>query len=441
MKKLIFVIAASALVTCGQSLAQDGFRTTPGDAYCEAIVVQQVQTQFGDNNPPDLGSELDAAYAYNDANNLYLMLTGNLESNFNKLNIFIDSIPNQGENTITPDVDNGGNNPTNDNWANKHAGLIFDAGFAPDFLIICRNGFAGGDRFDLDFSSVGNNSVVESAFDVFGGTLEGSNGTLPNGVSVGFDNSNIAGVAGGTMAADTAAAEAVETGVELVIPLTAIGASIGDTIKIAAHVNASNHDFLSNQTLGALAPPQGNLGGDGLGNFIGDLSLIDFTSFVGDQFFSVDIVTPTIPPDMATVTAGVTSSGSSADICDEDSSIWTVQSTTFVAAFSPPPVAITFEGTANPVGGTDVTLRLVGGPEFGNDAAFIQLRMFNFSTGAYVGMPFIGQPDSDNTVYEFTNPVADFVGPNGELRAEITCAKTVVGPVRLRMDQVGWQIQ
>ncbi len=149
-----------------------------------------------------------------------------------------------------------------------------------------------------------------------------------------------------------------------------------------------------------------------------------------------------ICPDTATVTAGATFSGSSADICDEDSAIWTLQSTTFAAAFSPAPIAITFEGNTNPVvGGTDLTLRLVGGPDFGNDAAFIQLRMFNFTTQAYVGMPFISQPNSDNTVYEFTNPVADFVGPNGELRAEITCAKTVAGPVRLRMDQAVWQIQ
>jgi len=149
-----------------------------------------------------------------------------------------------------------------------------------------------------------------------------------------------------------------------------------------------------------------------------------------------------ICPDTATVTAGAPISGSSADICDEDSAIWTVQSLTFAAAFSPAPIAITFEGTANPVvGGTDVTLRLVGGPEFGNGAAFIQLRMFNFTTGTYVGMPFIAQPDSDNTVYESTRSVADFVGPNGELQAEITCAKTVAGPVRLRMDQVEWVIQ
>ncbi len=171
---------------------------------------------------------------------------------------------------------------------------------------------------------------------------------------------------------------------------------------------------------------------------------INGSTLEGGFMTTVSLAPPAIEicPDTATVTAGVTSSGSSTDICDEDSAIWTLQSTTFVAAFSPAPIAITFEGNTNPVvGGTDVTLRLVGGPEFGNDAAFIQLRMFNFSTGAYVGVPFIAQPDSDNTVYESTNPVADFVGPNGELRAEITCAKTVAGPIRLRMDRVGWQIQ
>jgi len=170
------------------------------------------------------------------------------------------------------------------------------------------------------------------------------------------------------------------------------------------------------------------------------MSAGNFT-LVGGFWTDGSTVPVEICPDTATRTAGNTSSGSSADICDEDSAIWTVQSTTFVAAFSPPPVAITFEGNTNPVGGTDVTLRLVGGPEFGNNSAFIQLRMWNFSTGAYQNTPFINQPDSDNTVYESTNPVADFVGPNGELRAEITCAKTAAGPVRLRMDQVEWQIQ
>ena len=54
--------------------------------YGVAKAVQTVQTGFGDND-----NELDAAYASCTAGRLYLMVTGNLEANFNKLEIFIDS--------------------------------------------------------------------------------------------------------------------------------------------------------------------------------------------------------------------------------------------------------------------------------------------------------------------------------------------------------------
>ena len=99
-----------------------------------------------------------------------------------------------------------------------------------------------------------------------------------------FDNSNVAGITGGTGAADQAAAAAVMTGIELGIPLAAIGNPSGP-IKISAMVNDSNHDFLSNQFLGGLAPPQGNPGGDGGGNFIGDVSGVDLREFAGNQYF------------------------------------------------------------------------------------------------------------------------------------------------------------
>ena len=46
------------------------------------------------------GSELDAAYARVSGGRLYLMLTGNHESNFNKLDVFIDSVVG-GENTLS----------------------------------------------------------------------------------------------------------------------------------------------------------------------------------------------------------------------------------------------------------------------------------------------------------------------------------------------------
>ena len=48
--------------------------------YGDPVTVQTVQTQFGDNL-----SELNAAYAYSTNGLLYLLITGNLEANFNKM--------------------------------------------------------------------------------------------------------------------------------------------------------------------------------------------------------------------------------------------------------------------------------------------------------------------------------------------------------------------
>lgn len=251
--------------------------------------VQTVETQFGDANPNG-GSELDAAWAQVQGGTLYLMLTGNLEGNFNKLNIFIDSVAG-GENVVTNDTGNGGNNPTNDGWAGKYAGFTFDTGFAADYLLILRNGDFGGDRFDVDFSSVGNTSVLETAGDIFGGSRFGANvnALAGAGIGVAFDNSNVLGVLGGTGAANQAAAEAVTTGIELAIPLAALGNPTGD-ILVSAMINGSNHDYLSNQFLGGLAAPQGNLGGDGNGTFNGTVGQINLNNFGGSQYFRAAVV-------------------------------------------------------------------------------------------------------------------------------------------------------
>jgi hypothetical protein len=251
-------------------------------SYGAAKAVQTTETNFGDNF-----SELDAAYTRIESGTLYLMLTGNLENNFNKLNIFIDS-QGGGENVLSADAFNGGFNPENDGWANKHAGMTFDSGFSADYMIILRNGNFGGDIFDIDYAVVGGGAGnFQNAGDVFGGFLTGSNpAALPNGIGVAFDNSNAAGILGGTGAANAANAQAVTTGIELAIPLSTIGSPAG-AFKISAMVNGSNHDFLSNQFLGGLQPPQDNLGGDGNGTFTGNLSGINLNNFAGDQFFSV----------------------------------------------------------------------------------------------------------------------------------------------------------
>ncbi len=267
------------------------------DAGYSLRAVQTVQTGFGDNF-----NELDAAYAQIDSGTLYLVLTGNLESNFNKLNVFIDSVAG-GQNMIGPGTDQGGTNPNNDDWAQNYSGVgpaadadgpgfMFDAGFDADYLLILRNGFFGGARFDIDYAVIGGGAGgFEAASDVFGGSLTGSNANaLPlAGIGVAFDNSNAAGVTGGTGAANQAAAAAVLTGIELAIPLSALGNANPQDIRVSAHVNGSNHDFLSNQSLGGFAPPQSNPGEDGSGGFAGngDVAEINLKNFAENQFFTV----------------------------------------------------------------------------------------------------------------------------------------------------------
>lgn len=277
MKKILSLVAIALMATPAMAVTLDG--STSGDGY-SLRRTQYVETQFGDNL-----SELNAAYALIEGGALNIVLTGNIENNFNKLNIFIDSVAG-GENQLTADANNGGNNPENDNWANKHAGMMFDAGFEADYMIITRRG-AG--KFDFDFATVGGGlGAFESTFDIFSGTEEGSNASVgASGIGVAFDNSNVAGVLGGTAAADKVAAAAVTTGLELSIPLSAIGNPNPADIKVSAMVNNSNHDYLSNQFLGGLRAPQGNLGGNGSGGFTGDLSGINLKNYNGNQFFNV----------------------------------------------------------------------------------------------------------------------------------------------------------
>src|SRR5688500_14115481 len=140
-RHLIAAAAAVGLCASGGLAAVNLDGSIAGDNYGPARAVQTVQTQFGDNQ-----SELNAAYARIDGGNLVLVLTGQVEANFNKLNSFIDSRAG-GQNSILPDANSGGNNPTNDGWAFKYSnnqangGFTFDAGFAPDYMLNARNGF------------------------------------------------------------------------------------------------------------------------------------------------------------------------------------------------------------------------------------------------------------------------------------------------------------
>ena len=302
MRRLLCLAIACVMAAPVSAVTLDG--SIAGDGY-GLVSTQTLQTQFGDANPAG-GSELDAAWAQVQGGTLYLTLTGNLENNFNKIAIFIDSVAG-GENVITLPFGSGGNNPGNDNWANKYAGFTFDTGFAADYLLINRRGDGAegstNGKFDFDFNSVGNTSVVESSSNIFfPNGMSGVNASVgASGIGVAFNNTNVLGVTGGTAAANQADAQAVQTGLELAIPLSAIGnPGPGDCIKISAMVNSGNFDYLSNQFLGGLptglmngggaGTGTGNLGGDGNGNFNGTVGQINLNNFSGEQYFTICIV-------------------------------------------------------------------------------------------------------------------------------------------------------
>ncbi len=281
------LLGATALLSSA-ALAQPTIDGTRDGDYGTPIVVQNTPTGFGDSNLGQVGfangSELDAAYAYVDMTNqvLYLMLTGNLESNFNKLEIFFDTVAG-GQNRLRGDnsgVDFGGLNRMGDDGSGN--GLIFDAGFEADYWIGVTGG--GGpyalyaNWAQLLTNGGGSGDYLGTTGAASDGTLTG--GTNPNNIRITINNSNTGGVT--NSAADPLAAAAVTTGVELAIPFAAIGIGSNTVIKISAFINGGGHDFLSNQVLGGVGG-QGNLG---------EPRNVNFANIDGDQYFMVVVPEP-----------------------------------------------------------------------------------------------------------------------------------------------------
>jgi len=94
--------------------------------YGAPSTVQNTQTNFGDNSLDSIdeanGSELNVGDAMIRDGVLYIMLAGNLESNFNKLEIFVDARLG-GQNTLrndNPDVNFNGLNRIRNRQALVH---------------------------------------------------------------------------------------------------------------------------------------------------------------------------------------------------------------------------------------------------------------------------------------------------------------------------------
>ncbi len=121
------------------------------DPYGSALSLQNTVTQFGDAFTGDSvitggGSEINGFYANIADGRLNVLVTGNLEENFNKMSFFFDTVGggvNQLDGTMLPGGIDGfccGGLNTTDGALQRQSGLRFDAGIEADFFLTFSNG-------------------------------------------------------------------------------------------------------------------------------------------------------------------------------------------------------------------------------------------------------------------------------------------------------------
>ena len=283
--------------------------------YGNPKVGQVVHTGFGNAtdgvNGYANGSELDGGWIKVDADAgmLYIFLSGNLESNFNKLDIFIDCVPGAGQAEVrsdNPDVDFNGLSrmgrglvdTDGDGTADTEApGLKFDADFAADFFVTTT---LGGYDGTTGTGPTQYANIAQMLTDGGGVGAYIGNGPFSNaqtgsnliddqvyGCKMSTNNSNAGGVSGDS--ANAGSGCGITTGMEIMIPLVLTGWDGSSDIKVCAFINGQGHDYASNQVLGCLPAGNGNLGGDGNGGYVGGWPAalrVDFGAIEGNQYFS-----------------------------------------------------------------------------------------------------------------------------------------------------------
>lgn len=246
--KSIVATIISGLAMHAYAQTVDG---TLDGAYGSPLATQTINTGFGDSNAGNggdaNGSELDAAYGLVSGGNLYLFIAGNIENNGNHIDIFINSGQAGGQNTLNI---SGG-------WtASAMNGSVFSPGFNAN-LMLDANDYSGTlyvDQYVL--SGAGSANSYLGAVPLSGGIGSGTLG----GIAFGLNNGNTGGVNGNSgTTANSSAANAVTTGLELGIPLSQLGNPAGP-IEVLVDINGGGDGYLSNQFLPGLPVGTGNLG-------------------------------------------------------------------------------------------------------------------------------------------------------------------------------------
>ncbi len=248
------------------------------------VWVQTIGTDFGNNTDPNAdaanGSEIDALYAKVQNGVLYLGVAGNLETNFNKLELFFDVRPG-GQNRLrgdNPDVDYDGLNRMGDDGGGN--GLTFDAGFEPDYYLT----YSGGSDPTEHHLSVAELLTAGGGAGMYvGGGLKSDvpvisgTGMHFGDISIACDNSNVLGVNGLGYPFD-GPPDDVTTGIEIAIDLLELDWDGVSSIRVAGFVNGLYHDFVSNQVIAGLPAGWGNLG---------EPRAVDFSTIADDQFITL----------------------------------------------------------------------------------------------------------------------------------------------------------
>lgn len=247
VRNIVIATLVSGLGLCAQAQNLDG--TLNSGFYGGPLAVQTINTGFGNaagNNDSAGGSELDAAYGRVSGGNLYLFLAGNFENNGNHLNVFVaGGAP--GQNTLAA--------PATGTLQTMN-GSVFSPGFNATFAFD-MNDYAGtlySEEYNLAALTGG---YVGALGESSTGIAAGSSG----GVSLLYLNNNHASTMGAANAALSGATSGANTttGLELVVPLSAIGWA-GGNIMVLADINGGGDGYLSNQFLPGLPVNTGNLG-------------------------------------------------------------------------------------------------------------------------------------------------------------------------------------
>jgi hypothetical protein len=208
----------------------DGTRdTTPSYGSATGERVQTNSTGYGDaghgqivfpNGLGPAGSELNAIFVRrsDSTQTLHVIMTGNLETNGNRLNLFVDSQAG-GQNRLLGGLTDAPLGAMSDDGTGN--GLTFDAGFEPDYLISLNSSrttqpegtpeandqfLTYVDYFTLPTGSsptkiYAGSTVFPTVAGFAGGALTGGDVGAP-AIRAAINNSNIAGVIGGVVGGD-----------------------------------------------------------------------------------------------------------------------------------------------------------------------------------------------------------------------------------------------